>query len=153
MSYIFSIEGLETTYQEHEHIYRKHYAEMQERLLKEGVSLPEYNPRLDIYFSQNNSGGLVHYKIRCDGVPVGHSNIYIFESMHNRMRMASEDTIYVLPEHRNGVGRKFSKFILEDLKQRGVMQLQVTAMTDLRVVKLWTRMGFKPVATTMIYTF
>jgi GNAT superfamily N-acetyltransferase len=59
----------------------------------------------------------------------------------------------VLPEHRNGIGKKFIKVILEELKERGVKRLNVSAMTDLRAAKLWKRIGFKESATQMIYKF
>jgi predicted N-acetyltransferase YhbS len=73
--------------------------------------------------------------------------------MHNGDLIAQEDTIFVLKDHRNGVGKKLVKVILEELKERGVKRVLVSAMTDLRVAKLWARMGFKEAATQMIYTF
>jgi L-amino acid N-acyltransferase YncA len=73
--------------------------------------------------------------------------------MHNSDLIAREDTIYVLPEHRNGIGKKLVKVILEELKHRNVKRLHVSAMTDLRVAKLWSRMGFKESSTQMIYKF
>jgi hypothetical protein len=45
------------------------------------------------------------------------------------------------------------KHILEELRVRGVKRVLVSAMTDLRVAKLWGRMGFTGVATQMIYKF
>jgi ribosomal protein S18 acetylase RimI-like enzyme len=45
------------------------------------------------------------------------------------------------------------RLILEELRSRGVKRVLVSAMTDLRVAKLWRRMGFKEVATQMIYKF
>jgi predicted N-acetyltransferase YhbS len=47
-----------------------------------------------------------------------------------------EDTIFVVKEHRNGVGKKLVQFGLNELKSRGVKRLLVSAMTDLRVAKL-----------------
>jgi GNAT superfamily N-acetyltransferase len=127
---------------------------METRLAKDGVKISPFKPNLAGYYNANHDGRLIHYCIRDEnGKPVGYSNIYVFNNMHNGDFDAREDTIYVLPEHRNGVGRAFSKFILADLAQRGVKHLHVTAMTDLRVEKLWKRMGFKPVATAMIYEF
>jgi ribosomal protein S18 acetylase RimI-like enzyme len=67
--------------------------------------------------------------------------------------IASEDTIYLLPDHRNGVGRRLAKHILADLRERGVKRLSVTAVTDLRVAKLWERMGFRHTAHAMTYVF
>jgi predicted N-acetyltransferase YhbS len=63
------------------------------------------------------------------------------------------DTVFVVKEHRNGVGKKLVQFVLEELNRRGVKRLLVSAMTDLRVAKLWGRMGFKEAATQMIYRF
>ena len=67
--------------------------------------------------------------------------------------IAQEDTIFVVKEHRNGIGKKLVRMILEELRSRGVKRVNVSAMTDLRVAKLWARMGFKPAATQMIYNF
>jgi hypothetical protein len=42
---------------------------------------------------------------------------------------------------------------LDELKERGVKRLNVSAMTDLRATKLWKRMGFKESAIQMTYIF
>jgi predicted N-acetyltransferase YhbS len=73
--------------------------------------------------------------------------------MHNFDLIAKEDTIFVIEEHRNGIGKKLVRAVLEELKHRGVKRLHVSAMTDLRVAKLWSRMGFREAATQMIYKF
>jgi GNAT superfamily N-acetyltransferase len=73
--------------------------------------------------------------------------------MHNQDLIAKEDTVFVLKEHRNGIGKKLVKFVIEELRGRGVKRLNVSAMTDLRVAKLWKRMGFKEAATQMTYEF
>jgi len=73
--------------------------------------------------------------------------------MHNNDLIAQEDTVFVVKEHRNGVGKKLVKFGVEELRSRGVKRLNVSAMTDLRVAKLWKRMGFKEAATQMTYEF
>lgn len=153
MNYEITIENFKETYLELEPLYRKHYAEMTERLRGEGVEMSPYNPRLHEYGAACDRGDLITYVLRCDGVACGYSNVYITNDMHNQDLMATEDTIFVLKEHRNGIGKKLVVFILDDLKRRGVKRLLVNAMTDLRVAKLWARMGFKEAATQMIYTF
>mgnify|MGYP003335101384 FL=1 len=90
---------------------------------------------------------------RSDGQACGYSNVYLTRDMHNQDLIATEDTVFVLKEHRNGVGKQLVRFILDDLQRRGVKRLLVSAMTDLRVAKLWGRMGFKEAATQMVYTF
>jgi GNAT superfamily N-acetyltransferase len=79
--------------------------------------------------------------------------VYITNDMHNNDLIAQEDTVFVLKEHRNGVGKKLVKVILEELRGRGVKRVSVSALTDLRVAKLWKRMGFKEAAVQMLYTF
>lgn len=151
--YVFSIENGADNYPEVEPLYRAHYAEMQRRMLEAGIVVAEFNPRLDIYFQYWRAGNLLNYIVRKAGEVVGYSNIYLTSNMHSRELIAKEDTIYLLPAHRNGTGRRFSKFILEDLRRRGVRRLHVEALTDLRVAKLWERMGFKHTAHSMTYVF
>jgi GNAT superfamily N-acetyltransferase len=126
---------------------------MCERLAKDGIQYPPYNPRLEKYIQSGDEGWLLTFLIRLEGIPVGYSNVYVTHDMHNGDLIAQEDTIFVLKDHRNGVGKKLVKVILEELKERGVKRVLVSAMTDLRVAKLWARMGFKEAATQMIYTF
>ncbi len=154
MNYEITLENFRETYNELEPLYRQHYSEMVERLKADGVDdYSPYNPRLDEYVRAGDGGWLLTFVLRLDGKAVGYSNVYLTNDMHNNDLIAQEDTIFVLKEHRNGVGKKMVKLILEELRSRGVKRVLVSAMTDLRVAKLWRRMGFKDVATQMIYKF
>lgn len=154
MSYRFSLERFEQTYRELEPLYRQHYAEMQKRFKENGIEISPYNPRLDMYVKASLEGYLLNFVARTEEADaVGYSNVYLTNDMHNGDLIAREDTIYIAPEHRNGVGRKLVQFVLEDLGQRGVKRGYVAALTDLRVAKLWNRMGFKHVAHQMVYEF
>jgi len=153
MNYEITLEKFKDTYKELEPLYRKHYSEMTERLEESGLRCSSYNPRLDEYVRASEGGWLLTFVLRLNGVAVGYSNVYLTNDMHNNDLIAQEDTIFVLKEHRNGVGKKMVKLILEELRSRGVKRVLVSAMTDLRVAKLWRRMGFKDVATQMIYKF
>lgn len=133
-------------------LYAQHYHEMSERLKNDGHPVSPFNPRVDAYIDRWKSGSLINYVARdSDGKAVGYSNVYVTNDMHNQDLIAQEDTIFVLKAHRNGVGRKLVRFVLDDLKKRGVKRANVTALTDLRVAKVWQRMGFKHVADAMTY--
>lgn len=134
-------------------LYRKHYAEMKSRLESDGHKIGEYNPRLETYFDAMDRGDLLTFIVLDNGTLVGYSNIWLTNDMHNGELIAQEDTIYMLPDFRNGSGRKLAKFILVELEKRGVKRVTISPVTDLRVGKIWERMGFKPVAQLMTYHF
>lgn len=149
--YIFSIEPFEDSYPELEPLYREHYAEMQARLERDGSPIPAYNPRLAQYVAASRRGDLFTWVVRLDGEAVGYCNIYLTNDMHNGQLIAQEDAIFMSKEHRRGAGTKLVKAILSDLKPRGVKRVLITPVTDLRVAKIWERVGFKPVASLMVY--
>jgi len=153
LTYTISLERGDLNYRELEPLYRQHYGEMQRRLASEGVPIGDYNLRLSDYFAAWKDGWLLNFVVRLDGKPIGYSNVYLTNDMHNGELIAMEDTIYILPQHRNGIGRKLAKAVLEELKGRGVKRLEITAVTDVRATKLWARMGFREVATQMRYVF
>lgn len=134
-------------------LYREHYAEMKARLEADGIPVSDFNPRLDEYFAAMNAGYLLTFVVRHEGRAVGYSNIYITNDMHNQDLIAQEDTIFIVKPHRNGIGRKLALFILDELRRRGVKRAIITPVTDLRVGKIWARMGFKPLAQLMVYNF
>lgn len=126
---------------------------MQARLEADGIPIGDYNPRLKQYFEAMDGGWLLTFVVRSDGQAVGYSNVWLTQDMHNSELIGMEDTIYILPEHRNGIGKKLVKFILADLKGRGVKRAVITPVTDLRVAVIWKRMGFRPTAEVLTYVF
>lgn len=134
-------------------LFREHYQEMADRLAGEGIHISPFNPRTTDYLSYAAAGLLKTFVVRHNGDPVGYANVYLMPDMHNQDLVAHEDTIFITKEHRNGIGKSLVRYGLAELAKAGARRLTVTAMTDCRVEKLWQRMGFKPVATQMIYEF
>lgn len=154
VQYTINLERADLNYPELEPLYRQHYSEMQTRLAKDGFHVSDYKPRLDVYFPACEGGWLLNFVARTEaGEAVGYANVYLTNDMHNGDRIATEDMIYVLPEHRNGLGSKIVKFALAELRSRGVKRVTVSPITDLRVAKIWRRMGFREVAVQMVYDF
>lgn len=151
--YTIAVERFTETYAELEPLYREHYAEMQARLLSKGIATSDYNPRISEYIKADKGGWLLSFVLRHDGAARGYGNVYITNDMHNGDLIAQEDTIFVTKSHRNGIGRKLMKFGLDELRKRNVRRGYVSAVTDLRVAKLWRRMGFEEVAVQMVYAF
>lgn len=154
MQYTISLERGDQNYEELDPLYRQHYAEMKARLEKDGFLVSDYKPRLNIYFPACEAGWFLNFVARTEsGKAVGYANVYLTNDMHNGDLIATEDMIYVLPEHRNGLGTKIVRFALEELRTRKVKRVLVSPVTDLRVAKIWRRMGFREVAVQMSYEF
>jgi L-amino acid N-acyltransferase YncA len=152
--YTIAIENGADNYPEIEPLYRTHYAEMQTRLAREEIAIEDYAPRLDQYRASWRAGNLVNYILRKDGTAVGYANMYLTNDMHNGAPIAVEDTIYVLPAHRNGTGLALARFVLDDLRKRGVKRLFAQSVTDPRVARLWQRrLSFQPIGTAMMFVF
>jgi len=153
LSYVIALENGVVAHDELMPLYRRHYGEMQARLRSDGIEVGDFNPRIDEYHKAMNAGYLLTYVVRHEGAAVGYSNIYLTNDMHNSEPIAQEDTIFIDKPHRNGIGKTLAKYILEDLRARGVKRAHITAVTDLRVAKIWQRIGFRPVAQLLTYTF
>ena len=153
MTYSIGYERGDINYPALEPLYRQHYAEMAARLPADGHKVSPFNPQLDRYFEAFRDGWLLNAVARHDGAPVGYCNVYLSSDMHNGDPIAQEDLLYVLPEHRNGLGKSLVRFVLDDLKARGVRRVLISPVTDLRVGKIWRRMGFKDLASQMVYHF
>jgi GNAT superfamily N-acetyltransferase len=153
MSYEITIEKFRDTYAELEPLYRQHYGEMTDRLESTGLTCSPYNPRLDEYIKASEGGWLLTFVLRYERKACGYSNVYLTNDMHNQDLIAQEDTVFVLKDHRNGMGRRLIQFVHDELKRRGVKRLNITTGTDLRVSKLLCRMGYKHTAHAMTITF
>jgi len=154
VSYTVSLERGSDTLEELYPIYAQHYAEMAARLTAEGHRVPPFAMRTDSYRRAWDGGWLLNFVARSeDGTAVGYANVYLTNDMHNGELIAQEDAIYVLPQHRKGLGRRIAIFVRETLKSLGVRRLHMAVTTDSRVAKLWERMGAKPQALAMVYEF
>lgn len=153
-SYSIALERFSEAWPEVEPLARAHYAEMQKRFEAEGMQIGPFNPRVDAYERANRDGYMFLFVVRDEtGKVVGHATVYLTSDMHNGELIAREDTIFIHPGHRNGIGRKLSAHILAFMKAKGVKRAFIDARTDPRAIRLWQRLGFKPVAEVMMINF
>jgi len=154
VTYTINREYFPTVWPEIEPLARQHYAEMQARFEADGLP-PQgaFNPRLDLYFQAAEGGYLHCFVVRCDSEVVGHATVYLQNSMHNSEPYAREDTIFIRPDHRKGIGRRLVKVLLQHMKEQGAKSFVCQAGTDIRAGKLYKRLGFRPIAETMILNY
>lgn len=152
--YRITIENFGAAYVDVQPLLVRHYGEMQARLEGQGMRCPPFNPRLGTYVASSDSGDILLFVVRSEkGEAVGYALIWLALDMHNSELISQEDAIYVRPDHRNGIGMKLTKHILNELRSRGVKRAHVTTMTDLRVAKLCERVGFRHTAHAMTLFF
>ncbi len=153
MTYILAMESLVDMWDEFAELAKIHYGEMCERLEQDGIKMPAFNPRVEAYKRASEGGWLKTFTVRLDGKLVGYSTVYYTNDMHNGELIGKEDTIYIAKDHRNGVGKQLVKYVMDYSRSIGVKRGYMQPVTDLRVGKIWKRMGFKPVAETLVYIF
>lgn len=146
--YYVSVESYKATYEELKHLYKQCYEELAEIARKDGRIYPEYNPWLASYNSSDEANTIVLYVVREQGMAIGYCMMYLTQDTRNQGLVTYEDSIYILPEHRNGIGMMLGKMIVQDMTNRGVKRIFLSAIDD-RIVNMWKRIGFKPIATTM----
>lgn len=153
MTYKFSVENPGANLGELLPLYTLHYEEMSERLRRDGFNPSPFNPAIDRYIELHKLGAMMNYVVRTEsGEAVGYCNMYVTTDMHNQDKIAREDTVFIRKDHRNGVGAKLVKIVRHDLtKNHGCKRIWISPVTDLRVGKIWERMGFRPVAQLMVY--
>jgi GNAT superfamily N-acetyltransferase len=152
--YQFHIIHVRDWYPALEPLFRRHYAEMQARLSGEGVTIGDYDPRLEDDFAAADRGEYQCAIVLENETLIGYCAFWVVNDMHCRTELiCQEDALYIVPEARKGAGKPLVKFILQHLDTLGVKRATITPVTDLRVGKVWKRMGFVPVAELMVWNF
>lgn len=108
-----------------------------------------YNPNFKRYVDYNESGFHIWYAARNEaGEVVGHLGAYVNDSMHTGIRVASEDTLYLMPEYRNaGNGSAILKYVEADLLSMGIKEIRATTkLTNEKIGKVMFARGYQHVA-------
>lgn len=105
-----------------------------------------FSPDLERYAYYEEIGFYILYTAWDGDKLVGNLGMYYVESMHTQQLIATEDTLFLLPEYRHGRNAiRLIDFMVQDMKGRGVVEISCTAKDD-RVGRLLGRLAFRPVA-------
>lgn len=136
----YAVEPLETCWDEIVELGRTHWHETMEYYR----GRQEFNPQFERYNSYDKIGWLITFTVRDEGKMIGYSLIYITPSMHTQQMIATEDTIFLLPEYRKGRnGLRFHQYVEAELKNRGVKEIIVTAKPSSAACRLLEYIGFE----------
>lgn len=96
-AYTFALESFREILPELHALHVLHYAETEEAY--RGVPL---NPDYKAMAQSEHDGQLMQFTVRLDGALVGNMRIYLTPSTHTQTLKATEDGLFLLPEHRSG---------------------------------------------------
>ena len=107
--------------------------------IREGLK-PNYQGMIDA----EKAGRYVLFTARKDGVLIGNTSCYLYQSMHTQKLVAKEDTMYLVPSARKGMTAiKFFKYCEERLIAAGAQEITISVKTTNDAHKLWERQGYQ----------
>lgn len=107
-----------------------------------------FNPDKSRYIAYNDMGFLHLLTAREDGKLIGYFVVYVTESMHSQIKMATEDTFYIHPDHRYGrLALRFLKYIESYLAELGVKDILFSCEIEntTGIKRLLDYLGYQPV--------
>lgn len=106
-----------------------------------------FAPSFDRYNQYDEGGWYFEATIRDEGRLVGYCGMYLFPSMHSQQPIATEDSLFILPEYRKGRNAiRFIKFLEDECRKRGAVEVTITAK-NAKVAKILEYLGYPQVGT------
>lgn len=123
-------------------LWRAHWLETEMHRHGEG-----FNPQIDRYQTYNEIGFYRLYTARIDGRMIGNLGMYVTESMYSGKKIATEDTLFVVPEFRKGRNALgLCRFVEEEMKRLGVREISMTMKLTNGAGRLLEYLGFRHIA-------
>lgn len=107
----------------------------------------QFAPDLARYLQYEEVGYYVMFTVRHEGRMVGYAGLYFTPSMHTQELICTEDTWFLLPEHRKGRNAiDFYKFLEAECRRRGVVEIGVTAKLTNGAGRILEYLGYREVS-------
>lgn len=137
--FVFSVERMAAIQEEMKPLHQAHWEETEAH--RHGLTL---NPDYETFIQYENAGRYILFTARKDEKLVGNCAMYLDRSTHTQTLIASEDTLYFLPEARQGnVARSFIAYCEAALKSIGIREITVTVKTVNRAGLFFQRLGYR----------
>ena len=137
----FSIEKVRDVIHELFPLWELHWKETE--MYRDGQG---FNPNVERYIKYNDVDYYILYTAREGGKLVGNFGVYLSICMHTQKLIATEDTLFLVPEYRKGLNAvHFVRFVEKDLISRGVTEMSISVKSP-EVGKFCEFLGYKQVA-------
>lgn len=137
----FGIESVLDVWPELVEIHRQHWFETE--AYRHGQP---FAPSCERYHRFEQIGWYILFTARDGSKLVGNLGVYLSPSMHTQQLIATEDTLFLLPDYRRGRNAvDFMEYAEAECWRRGAVELTVTAKND-RVGRLLVMLAYEPVS-------
>jgi GNAT superfamily N-acetyltransferase len=139
--FAFSRESIEGSMEEMKLLHRAHWQETEAH--RHGLA---FNPDYDTFVRYERAGRYVLFTVREGERLMGNCAMYLDMSAHTKTLIATEDTLYLLPEARKGrTAARFVSYVEEALKKIGAKEIVITVKTVNRAARFFRMLGYKHV--------
>jgi GNAT superfamily N-acetyltransferase len=138
---VFARERMEDVVSEMKLLHQAHWNETEAH--RHGLAL---NPDYEVFIRYERAGRYVLFTLRNDGRLQGNCALYLDKSTHTQTLIATEDTLYLLPEARKRrAARQFIKYCENALKSMGVKEINVSVKTVNKAGRFFRMLGYRHV--------
>lgn len=139
--FIFAVERIEDIADEIKPLHRAHWDETETH----SHGLP-FNPDYETFVRYERAGRYVLFTLRIEGKLLGNCAMYLNKSTHTQTLIATEDTLFLLPEARKGrMAFKFVDYIESALRQIGVREITISVKVVNKAGKFFQVIGYRHV--------
>lgn len=138
---VFDLERMEDIKDEMKPLHLAHWKETE----KHRHDLP-FRPNYETFIQYERAGRYVLFTLRINGKLLGNCAMYLDLSTHTRTLIATEDTLFLMPEARKGrTASRFIHYCESALKQLGVQEICVTVKTVNKAGRFFRMHGYSHV--------
>ena len=139
--FTFAVEKIEDIENEVRPLHQAHWDETEGH--RHGLEL---KPDYETFARYERAGRYILFTLRRDGRLLGNCAMYLDKSTHTQTLIATEDTLYILPEARRGrVAHKFVAYVENSLKQLGAREIHITVKTVNKAGRFFGMLGYRHV--------
>lgn len=138
---VFSLEKMADIRYEIRPLHKAHWDETEEH--RHNL---EFNPDYATFIRYEQAGRYVLFTLRIDDRLMGNCAMYLDMSAHTQTLIATEDTLYLLPEARKGRRSiHFVRYVEDSLMQLGVKEICISVKTINKAERFFRLLGYKHV--------
>src|SRR5690606_21899359 len=135
---IFAIERIEDILMEIKPLHRAHWEETEAHRHALG-----FDPDYATFIRYERAGRYLLFTLRNEGNLSGNCAMYMDLNTHTQTLLATEDTLYLLPQARKGkVAARFVGYVEDALRQLGVREISVTVKTANKAGRFFRLLGY-----------